>query len=154
MILSDKYKQALAFAFDLHRTQERKGSGTPYVAHILGVSSMALEYGATEEEAIAALLHDAAEDQGGEAILLEIENRFGPSVAGVVRECTDAVEDPKPPWKERKVRYLEHLKSASASAGLVASCDKLYNLRAIVADYRIVGETLWDRFAGGKEGVL
>lgn len=154
MILSDKYKQALAFAFDLHRTQERKGSDTPYVAHILGVSSMTLEYGATEDEAIAALLHDAAEDQGGEDILREIEIRFGPAVAGVVRECTDAVEDPKPPWKERKIRYLEHLKSASASASLVASCDKLYNLRAIVSDYRTVGEALWKRFAGGKEGVL
>lgn len=92
------YKQALAFAFDLHRTQERKGSGTPYVAHILGVSSMALEYGASENDAIAALLHDAAEDQGGEDILREIETRFGPAAAGVVRECTDAVEDPKPPW--------------------------------------------------------
>jgi (p)ppGpp synthase/HD superfamily hydrolase len=154
LILSDKYKQALAFAFDLHRTQERKGSGTPYVAHILGVSSMALEYGATEDEAIAALLHDAAEDQGGETVLLEIEMRFGSAVAGIVRECTDAVEEPKPPWKNRKIRYLEHLRSASASASLIASCDKLYNLRAIVADYRTVGEDLWGRFAGGKAGVL
>jgi len=154
LILSEKYKQALAFAFDLHRTQERKGSGTPYVAHILGVSSMAMENGATEDEAIAALLHDAAEDQGGLSVLREIEQRFGSAVAEVVRECTDAVESPKPPWKERKIRYLEHLKSASTSTRLVASCDKLYNLRAIVSDYRTVGESVWNRFAGGKEGVL
>lgn len=152
--LTGKYKQALSFTYDLHHKQERNGSRTPYLAHLLGVSSMALEQGASEDEAIAALLHDAAEDQGGEEVLREIEKRFGPGVAGIVRECTDALETPKPPWKERKRRYLEHLKTASPSASLVASCDKLYNLRAIVSDYRTVGESLWSRFAGKKEGVL
>jgi GTP pyrophosphokinase len=152
--LTEKYKQALSFTYDLHHKQERNGSRTPYLAHLLGVSSMALEQGASEDEAIAALLHDAAEDQGGEEVLREIEKRFGPGVAGIVRECTDALETPKPPWKERKRRYLEHLKTASPSASLVASCDKLYNLRAIVSDYRTVGESLWSRFAGKKEGVL
>lgn len=154
MKLTGKYKQALSFAYDLHHRQERNGSRTPYLAHLLGVSSMAIELGASEDEAIAALLHDAAEDHGGEKVLREIENRFGPAVAGIVRECTDAVEIPKPPWRERKLRYLEHLKSTSPSASLVASCDKLYNLRAIVSDYRKVGESLWNRFAGKKEGVL
>lgn len=154
MKLSDKYREALSYAFDLHRNQKRSGSGTPYVAHLIGVSSMALECGADEEEAVAALLHDASEDQGGETTLQEIEKRFGARVAGIVRECTDAVETPKPPWKERKIRYLAHLVSATDSAKLVASCDKLYNLRAIVSDYRVVGKSLWKRFAGGKEGVL
>lgn len=154
MILTDRYKQALEFAFDVHRSQERKGSGTPYIAHILGVSSMALENGANEDEAIAALLHDAAEDQGGERMLSEIEARFGSYVAGLVTECTDAVEEPKPPWKERKLRYLSHLKSASSSAVLIASCDKLYNLRSIVSDFRLIGDSIWGRFTGGKEGVL
>lgn len=154
MKLSPRYRDALAYAYDLHHDQERKGSGIPYLSHLLGVSSLALEFGADEDQAIAALLHDAAEDQGGEKILKEIEARFGRRVADIVRECTDALETTKPPWKERKVRYLAHLAAAPAEAQLVSASDKLHNLRAIVSDYRKQGEGLWELFSGGREGVL
>jgi GTP pyrophosphokinase len=152
--LSNKFQEALAYAFELHREQERTGSGVPYVAHLLGVSSLALEHGADEEMAIAALLHDSAEDQGGEETLKAIELRFGERVAKIVRACTDATEQPKPPWRERKMRYLEHLRDAASDVQLVAACDKLYNLRCIVNDYRALGEPLWQRFTGGRAGVL
>lgn len=152
--LSPRFGEALGFAFDLHRDQMRKGSGIPYFSHLLAVSALALEFGADEDQSIAALLHDAAEDRGGEPILDEIGSRFGGRVAEMVRACTDALEEPKPPWKERKVRYLAHLAAAPAEAQLVSACDKLHNLRAIVSDYRKVGEALWERFSGGREGVL
>jgi (p)ppGpp synthase/HD superfamily hydrolase len=152
--LSDRYRTALIFAFDLHRTQERKGSGVPYVAHVLGVSSLVLEYGGDEDAAIAALLHDAVEDQGGLSMLRQIEQAFGSKVAEIVLACTDSHESPKPPWRERKRQYVAHLRSAPADAQLVAACDKLYNLRTILADFRVVGEALWERFTGGREGVL
>src|SRR4051812_30384450 len=154
MILSARYKDALAFAFDVHQQQLRQGSGVPYVAHLIGVSSLALENGADEDEAIAALLHDAVEDQGGSEMLKRIAARFGDNVAAIVEGCTDAVDPPKPPWRQRKEIYLAHLRSAGRSVQLVSACDKLYNARAIVADYRRLGESLWARFSGGREGVL
>jgi GTP pyrophosphokinase len=154
MILTQRFRDALVFAFDLHRTQERKGSGVPYVAHLLGVSSLAMEHGANEDGAIAALLHDAVEDQGGPALLAEIESRFGLQVALIVAACTDSQETPKPPWRERKERYVAHLAKASPDAQLVSACDKLYNARAILADYREVGDALWSRFTAGRDGVL
>jgi (p)ppGpp synthase/HD superfamily hydrolase len=154
MNLSQRYREALAFAYDLHRGQERKGSGVPYLSHLLAVSALALEHGANEDQAIAALLHDAAEDQGGAAILAEIGTRFGARVAAIVRACTDSLEAEKPPWKERKVRYLAHLAEAPEEAQRVSACDKLHNLRCIVADYRKDGEAVWGRFSGGKDGVL
>lgn len=154
MILSDKYREALIFAFELHGAQERKGSGVPYMGHVLGVCSLVLENGGNEDEAIAALLHDAVEDQGGNATLREIEHRFGAEVAAIVRGCTESAEDPKPPWKERKQRYLDHLKESPPSVQLVAACDKLYNVQSILADYAVLGEALWPRFSGGRDGVL
>jgi (p)ppGpp synthase/HD superfamily hydrolase len=153
MHLSERYSRALMLAFELHRMQERAGSGVPYVAHLLGVSSLALEYGADEDAAIAALLHDAVEDQGGAATLARIRSEFGPKVAAIVEACTDSMDAVKPPWRERKLRYLAHLRAAPPEAQLVAACDKLYNLRTIVADYRVVGEQLWSRFTGKREGV-
>lgn len=153
-MLSDRYRDALGFAFDLHRAQVRKGSEVPYVAHLLGVSSMALEYGADEDEAIAALLHDAVEDQGGVQTLRAIEARFGARVAGIVEECSDSAGEPKPAWRERKERYLLHLRGASSSARLVSSCDKLYNARTILSDLRRVGPEVWARFAGGRDGSI
>ena len=154
MTLSDKYREALILAFDLHRFQERKGSGVPYMAHVLGVSSLVIENGADEDTAIAALLHDTVEDQGGHSTLADVRERFGERVATIVQGCTESAEDPKPPWRERKERYLEHLKTASPEVQLVAASDKLYNLQSILADHAVVGEGLWDRFSGGREGVL
>jgi (p)ppGpp synthase/HD superfamily hydrolase len=154
MLLSDRYRDALDLMFELHRAQSRRGSGVPYVAHLLGVSSLALEHGADEDEAIAALLHDAAEDQGGEATLSVIRRRFGDRVADIVAGCSDSLESAKPPWRERKERYLRHLASASSSVHLVSGCDKLYNARCILADHRCLGAALWPRFSGGRDGTL
>ncbi|MGF1490975.1 MAG: HD domain-containing protein [Microcoleaceae cyanobacterium] len=154
MQLSDRFTQALTYATQLHAQQERKGSGIPYVAHLLGVTSLALEYGADEDEAIAALLHDAIEDQGGLETRDEIRRRFGEIVTQIVEGCTDAHTIPKPPWRERKQAYIKHLKTASDSVRLVSTADKLYNASSILKDYRQVGETLWDRFTGGKAGTL
>ncbi|MFM6450530.1 MAG: HD domain-containing protein, partial [Planktothrix sp.] len=108
-MLSDKFTEALVYAAQLHATQIRKGSGVPYIAHLLGVASIALEYGANESEAIAALLHDAIEDQGGAKIRDEIQQRFGETVAQIVEGCTDTDLTPKPPWRDRKEAYLAHI---------------------------------------------
>ena len=146
--------EAFEYAARLHATQLRKGSGVPYVAHLLSVAGIALHYGAGEDEAIAALLHDAVEDQGGAPILAEIERRFGPSVAAIVAGCTDADTIPKPPWRGRKEAYLAHVAEASTSVRLVSAADKLDNARSILSDYRQLGESLWSRFTGGREGTL
>jgi (p)ppGpp synthase/HD superfamily hydrolase len=152
--LSSRYERALVFANQLHRKQVRKGTGTPYMAHLMAVSSLALEHEASENEAIAALLHDAVEDQGGKRTREKIRRRFGERVALIVDGCTDADVTPKPPWKERKVAYIAHLASASPSTLLVSACDKLHNARSILADYRTLGEALWSRFTGGRDGTL
>jgi GTP pyrophosphokinase len=149
-----RFCEALELAVKLHAAQVRKGSGIPYVAHLLGVTAIALEYGADEDEAIAALLHDAVEDQGGAPTLLEIERRFGPRVAAIVEICTDADTVPKPPWRERKEKYIARLQGADASVHLVSAADKLHNARSILQDYRLLGETLWERFTAGKSGAL
>jgi GTP pyrophosphokinase len=138
----------------LHAAQVRKGSGAPYVAHLLAVAAIALEYGADEDEAIAALLHDAIEDQGGAPTRAEIYRRFGPRVAAIVDDCTDSDATPKPPWRERKEKHLARLSAAGASAHLVSAADKLHNARSILQDYRVLGERLWERFSGGKSGTL
>ena len=154
MILSDKFNEALIFVAKLHATQTRKGSEIPYLAHLLGVASIVLEYGGDEQEAIAGLLHDAVEDQGGVATLQEIRRRFGERVAEIVDGCTDADITPKPPWRQRKEAYIAHIPKASASIRLVSCADKLYNSQSIVKDYRQVGEEIWQRFTGGKQGTL
>jgi (p)ppGpp synthase/HD superfamily hydrolase len=155
MQLSERYEAALQLAFRLHRTQERKGSSVPYIAHLLGVSSLALEYGGDEDEAIAALLHDAVEDQGGETTLAEIRTRFGPRVADIVLGCSDwPGTGSKPPWRERKEQYLRHLETAAPSVLLVSACDKLYNARTILADIQRDGQVVWTRFTAGRDGSL
>jgi (p)ppGpp synthase/HD superfamily hydrolase len=154
MILSTRFEQALAYAAIVHAGQFRKGTEIPYLAHLLGVASIALEYGADEDEAIAALLHDAVEDAGGVGRLEDIKSRFGEDVADIVASCTDAYVVPKPPWKERKEKYIEHIAQASKSAKLVSGADKLHNARSILKDYRVEGEALWSRFNGRKEGTL
>jgi (p)ppGpp synthase/HD superfamily hydrolase len=154
MVLSERFTQALTYAAELHAQQVRKGSGVPYISHLLGVASIALEYGANEDEAIAALLHDAIEDQGGAATRAEICRRFGENVTAIVDGCTDADTTPKPPWRQRKEAYIAHLATASPSVLLVSAADKLYNARSILKDYRLMGELLWQRFQGGKAGTL
>ncbi len=153
-MLTERFTAALTYATQLHAQQVRKGSGVPYIAHLLGTASIALEYGANEDEAISALLHDAIEDQGGDATRAEIRRRFGENVTSIVSGCTDADTTPKPPWRQRKEAYIAHLATASPSVLLVSASDKLYNAQSILKDYRVLGESLWNRFQGGKEGVL
>jgi (p)ppGpp synthase/HD superfamily hydrolase len=154
MRLTDRFTSALTFACNIHAGQLRKGAPVPYVSHLLGVTAIALEHGATEDEAIGALLHDAAEDAGGAPVVEEIRSRFGPAVADIVAGCSDTFETPKPPWRARKEAYIEHLASASPSILLVSAADKLHNVRTLASDYRQMGEALWGRFNGKRQGTL
>ena len=151
-MLTERYAEALQLAWRLHRTQVRKGTSMPYVSHLIAVSSLALEHGANEDEAIAALLHDAVEDAGGKPTLDMIRIRFGDAVADIVAGCTDAYVEPKPDWRPRKDAYLAHLANASASVRLVSASDKLHNARSILLDLRVHGPALWSRFTAGKPG--
>ncbi len=148
-----RLSDAAAFALEIHAAQTRKGTDTPYISHLLGVASLVLEHGGDEDQAIAGLLHDAIEDQGIEQEAI-ITDRFGPRVAHIVRACTDADIQPKPPWRARKKAYLAHLEHAGAEVWLVSAADKLHNARAIVTDLRSLGPVVFDRFTAGKEGTL
>lgn len=154
VVVGERFEQALQFAAATHRSRVRKGSGIPYIGHLLGVCSLVIEDGGDEDEAIGALLHDAAEDQGGERMLDEIRQRFGDRVAGIVAACSDTFESPKPPWRERKESYLRHLDQQSESVLRVSLADKLFNARAILRDYLLVGDELWGRFQAGRDGQL
>jgi (p)ppGpp synthase/HD superfamily hydrolase len=152
--LTPRFAEALVFAAELHAEQLRKGSRVPYVAHLLAVASLVLEDGGGEAEAIAALLHDAVEDQGGPPTLAKIRRRFGDEVASIVEACSDTTEDPKPPWRGRKERYIGHLRSAPEPVRRVSNADKLHNARSLVTDYRSVGERLWERFNASRDETL
>src|SRR3977135_4408302 len=154
MRLSRQFEKALTYAHSIQVGQLRKKTRIPYIAHILGVAAIAMEYGANETEAIAALLHDAVEDCGGAKRLRDIERKFGKKVARIVAGCTDTDRTPKPPWLERKKAYVAHVRHAPMSTKLVSASDKLHNVRAILMDYRKEGERLWSRFNGGKQGAL
>lgn len=145
--LSAKFHEALTYSAETHQTQTRKGGETPYVGHLLSVARLVIEAGGTEEQAIAALLHDAAEDQGGTQTLHEICERFGVDIERIVAECSDTFESPKPPWRERKTSYIEHLNDASSDTILVSLADKVDNARAILRDFRQIGPELWERFS-------
>ena len=151
-LLSARFTEALSYATELHNRQVRKGSNAPYVSHLLAVASLVLEHGGCEDEAIAALLHDAIEDpaeaRGGvEALREEIRRRFGDKVLAIVNACTDAEVVPKPPWRERKARYLAHVAHhTDAAYHRVTIADKLHNARAMLLDYRTHGDALWERF--------
>lgn len=151
MNLTHRFDEALAFALDLHRDQKRKGKDVPYAAHLLSVAGLVLHFGGTEDQAIAALLHDAAEDAGGRPMLERIRERFGEAVAGIVEDCTDSMETPKPAWRERKERYVASVAEKPAASLLVTACDKVDNARAIVADLRVHGRETLGRFAGGDQ---
>jgi (p)ppGpp synthase/HD superfamily hydrolase len=152
--LGSRFRRAFLFAADKHSGQTRKASTIPYIAHLMGVASLVLEFGGNEDMAIAALLHDVVEDCGGVAMLKEVRRRFGARVAKIVDGCTDSFTDPKPPWRERKETYMRHLKKADAETRIVSAADKLNNVRSILSDYREVGEAIWERFNGGREGTL
>lgn len=149
----ERLAHAATFALKIHADQVRKGAGTPYVGHLLSVAGLVLEHGGSEDAAIAALLHDAIEDQGvhQEAAIAAL---FGPRVAGIVRDCTDADTTPKPPWQARKEAYIAHLEHASEDALLVSACDKLHNGRSIVTDLRTHGRDAFSRFSATPEQTL
>ena len=154
------FERALAFATRLHATQTRKATDIPYISHLVSVAGIVLEYGGGRDEAIGALLHDSIEDQGTtypggvEALRSTIRDEFGAAVLAIVEGCTDAETIPKPPWRERKEQYIEHLRDAPASVRLVSCADKLHNARAIVADLRVMGPALFERFTGKRDGTL
>ena len=152
--LSPRFDQALLYSAELHRHQMRKGTAVPYIAHLLSVAALVLEDGGSEDEAIAALLHDAVEDQGGQATLAHIRRHFGEQVAGWVMELSDTDEVPKPPWQGRKEEYLDHLAQASPEVLRISLADKLHNARSILDDLRQSGSQTWERFNGGKAGTL
>ncbi len=153
-MLGERFDRAFLLASELHRRQVRKESGVPYVSHLLAVAALAIEHGAAEDQAIAALLHDAVEDQGGLPTAARIREQFGQHVHDLVMALTDAAVTPKPPWRARKEAYLRHLAQAPAEVLLVSCCDKIHNARCIVADHRQVGPALLQRFSGGRDGTL
>ena len=153
-VLTRRFQEALVYAASLHAGQTRKGSDTPYIAHLLGVAALVLEDGGDEDEAIAALLHDAVEDQGGQATLEVIRERFGERVACIVEACSDSDTIPKPPWRARKEAYIARIRDEGEGVRRVSLADKLHNARAVLADFRCVGDKVWARFNGGKDGTL
>ena len=153
-ILSERFEEALVFAARLHANQTRKRSHVPYIAHLLGVAGIVLEDGGSEDEAIAALLHDAVEDQGGLKTLEDIRRKFGEAVAEIVLAVSDSYTSPKPPWRERKQSYIDSIHDASPSAIRVSLADKVYNARTTLGDLRREGEAAWDKLNGGKDGTL
>ena len=155
--IGSRFAAAVEFAIDAHQGDVRKGTTIPYLSHLLQVAGLVLEYGGTEEEAIGAMLHDAAEDAGGEAMLAEIESRFGSVVESIVRENSDSLtesKEAKAPWRQRKEAYVFAISHKSESACLVSICDKIHNCRSLIADTRNHGEVHWQRFNAGKDEVF
>lgn len=152
--LTERFEQALVYATRLHANQTRKVNHTPYITHLISVAALVLEAGGNEDEVIAALLHDAIEDQGGQLTRTEIQRRFGDVVVAIVDGCTESDATPKPPWIERKTRYLNQLRHASSSVRLVSLADKLHNARSLLAEWQQRGDLIWSEFKGGKEKTL
>jgi (p)ppGpp synthase/HD superfamily hydrolase len=152
--LGSRFREALDYAARIHARQKRKGSEVPYVSHLMSVAALVMEDGGTENEVIAALLHDAIEDQGGLDRRTEILDLFGEEVTSIVDGCTDSWEMPKPPWRERKESHIRTLREASREVLRVASADKLHNARSILSDLRRNGDATWALFRGGREGTL
>lgn len=152
--LGQRFQAALMDAFRLHRGQIRKQSGVPYVAHLLAVCALVLEDGGDEDEAIAALLHDAVEDQGGAPTLRHIQELYGDRAAAIVEGCTDTDQSPKPPWRARKEAFIARLRDADPSVLRVVAADKLHNARSVLADRAVVGDAVWDVFSAGRDEQL
>lgn len=153
-MLAARFDDALQYASALHRTQRRKGTAIPYMSHLMAVSALVLEHGGDDDQAIAGLLHDAAEDQGGADTLQAIHTRFGPAVAGIVADCTDAWSDPKPPWRRRKEAYLANLPTKKPGSLLVSLADKTHNARSILLDHAMIGPEIWNRFSVRRDETL
>ena len=152
--LTSRFDDAFTYAHQVHGDQVRKGNQAPYIGHLMGVASIVLDDGGSEEEAIGALLHDAAEDQGGRARLEEIRTKFGEAVAKIVEDCTDSWETPKRAWMDRKREYIEHAHALGPSSLRVSAADKVHNAYAILRDLRNNGDTVWARFNAPADDVM
>lgn len=147
--LTDRFFEAMAYATKWHKEQVRKSTNIAYISHPFGVAALIIEAGGDEDQAIAGLLHDVAEDCGGEVRLTEISEKFGSRVAGIVRGCSDSLvvdQTKKDPWKVRKQAHIDHLASADVDTLLVTAADKTHNARAIATDYQDIGDEVWERF--------
>lgn len=151
---SPRFRYAFDYAATLHASDVRKGSRIPYLSHLLEVCAIVLRYGGNEDAAVAALLHDAAEDHGGTPRLADIQRNFGKAVAVIVEECTDSTRTPKESWEIRKRRYVKHLPDVSKGGLLVSAADKLANVRAILAEHYVVGDEVYKRFKRPKRRTL
>ncbi|OLP17018.1 hypothetical protein BST81_18765 [Leptolyngbya sp. 'hensonii'] len=154
VILSDRFADAFTYALHLHRYQSRKVNAVPYISHLMAVAALVLEDGGSEDEAIAALLHDAVEDQGGEPIYTEILRRYGSQVAEIVHDCTIPPCSASQPWKSHKLDYLNQIRHASPEAQRVILADKLHNVRSLITNLRQTGESAWSAFAASKKDNL
>ena len=152
--LTQRFDEAFRYAHQLHGADTRKGTSAPYLGHLMGVASIVLDDGGSEDEAIAALLHDAAEDHGGRPRLDDIRTRFGDRVAQVVEDCTDSWETPSRPWVERKQAYIAHARHLDESSRRVSAADKVHNAYGILRDLRNEGETVWQRFSATPDDVI
>jgi (p)ppGpp synthase/HD superfamily hydrolase len=144
-------------ALELHGGQTRKGSDVPYLTHVMAVAAMVGEYGGNEDQVIAALLHDAVEDQGGEATLERIRAAFGDTVAAYVLSCSDSVtpcESDKAPWRARKEVHIAKVATLPPEVKLILTADKIHNGRSVLAAYGDCGTAVWNRFKGGREGTI
>jgi (p)ppGpp synthase/HD superfamily hydrolase len=150
-LLTGRFQSAFELASQIHATQLRKGTAIPYMAHLMSVAALVLEHGGSEDAAIAALLHDAVEDSDdGTQTEARVRAEFGDHVADIVIGCSDTVASPgqpKPPWRDRKTRYLDRLAAETdPDVLLVSACDKLHNMRSVIADLRTLGPAVWNRF--------
>ncbi len=152
--LSGRFEEAVQYANRVHAGQVKNGTSAPYIGHLLGVAAIVLDDGGTEDEAIAALLHDAAEDHGGRERLDDIRRRFGDAVARIVEDCTDAWDTPKPSWTERKAAYTRHARALPPSSLRVSAADKVHNTYAILRDLRNMGERVWTRYPVAADDVM
>jgi hypothetical protein len=157
--MSPAFRRSVAGRTNGTRDQTRKATTTPYISHLMAVAGLVMEFGGNEEQAIAALLHDAIEDQsegfgGPDKLRAEIGRRYGASVLAIVNAATDADKVPKPPWEERKRAYIAHIPVMAADAALVSICDKVHNARSIVVDYLTLGDVVFERFNAGKDRTL
>ncbi|MCP4639599.1 MAG: HD domain-containing protein [bacterium] len=154
MHYSHRIADAFALAHELHRQQRRRGSRVPYITHLMAVAALVGEYGGDEDQVIAALLHDGAEDAGGVVTLERIRQAFGDRVAQHVEGCSDTVDDPKPPWRGRKQAFIEETRQADPAVKLIIAADKLHNACSTLRDLREHGALTWNKFAGKRDGTM
>ena len=153
-LFTEKFDQALIYTNTIHRQQIRKGTRIPYMSHLMSVAALTLEQGGDEDQAIAALLHDAAEDCGGQKRLDDIRDKFGDDVANMVADCTDSWTEPKPEWRIRKEVYIASIATNPERSLLVTLADKTHNARAIISDLNEIGAELWNRFSAEREEII